>query len=63
MAKRMDRKRASFEREASPHLNSLYRFAFRFVKDQSQAEDLVQEALAATPTARVPTEGSARLRL
>ena len=32
-----------FEAEAMPHLNELYRTALRFTKNQSEAEDLIQE--------------------
>ncbi len=38
-------KRESFEREAIPHTDSLYRTALRMTKNVSDAEDLVQEAL------------------
>jgi len=39
-------KRKAFENEALPHMNALYRTALRMVKNQSDAEDLVQEAFA-----------------
>lgn len=38
-------RRQSFEREAIPHRDSLYRTALRMTKNVSDAEDLVQEAL------------------
>ena len=37
-------KRKSFEKEALPHMDALYRTALRMIKNQSDAEDLVQEA-------------------
>lgn len=36
---------ASFEQEALPHLDSLYRVALRLTGDPSQAEDLVQDTM------------------
>lgn len=38
-------KRKSFETEALPHMDSLYRTALRMTKNEKDAEDLVQEAL------------------
>jgi RNA polymerase sigma-70 factor (ECF subfamily) len=39
-------KRKEFEAEALPHMDALYRTALRLAKNQSDAEDLVQEAYA-----------------
>ena len=39
-------KRRAFETEALPHLEVLYRTALRMTRNRSDAEDLVQEALA-----------------
>ncbi len=39
-------KRRAFETEALPHLEALYRTALRMTRNKSDAEDLVQEALA-----------------
>ncbi len=38
-------KRRSFEREALPHMDSLYRTALRMTKNDGDAEDLVQETM------------------
>src|SRR5207245_9285706 len=41
----VDEKRASFEREALVHLDSLYRVALRHTGNTSDADDLVQETM------------------
>ncbi len=38
-------KEDTFQREAIPHLDSLYRFAVRLTTDPTQAEDLVQDTM------------------
>lgn len=38
-------KRRSFEREAMPHTDALYRTALRMTKNDNDAEDLVQETM------------------
>ena len=40
-----DQKRRAFEKEAVPHLDTVYRVALRLAGDQSQAEDLTQETM------------------
>lgn len=40
-----DAKRESFEREALPHLDTVYRVALRLTGDPARAEDLAQEAM------------------
>ncbi len=40
-----EEKRSSFETEALPHLESLYRLALRLSGDSARAEDLVQETV------------------
>jgi len=39
-------KRRAFEKEALPHMDSLYRTALRMTRNEDDAEDLVQEAIA-----------------
>jgi len=39
-----EKKRKSFEAEALPHMEALYRTALRMTKNENDAEDLVQEA-------------------
>jgi RNA polymerase sigma-70 factor (ECF subfamily) len=45
VASQPDDKRRAFEAEALPHLDSVYRVAFRLAGDETQAEDLVQETM------------------
>ena len=40
-----DDKRRAFEKEALPHLDTVYRVALRLANDPTQAEDLTQETL------------------
>ncbi len=40
-----DEKRRSFEAEALPHLDAVYRFARSLTQDRERAEDLAQEAM------------------
>ena len=40
-----NQKRKTFEREAMPHMDALYRTALRMTKNESDAEDLVQETM------------------
>ncbi len=40
-----EEKRSSFEAEAVPHLEALYRLAVRLIHDPTRAEDLVQETM------------------
>ncbi len=40
-----DEKRRAFEKEAVPHLDTVYRVALRLAGDQTQAEDLSQETM------------------
>jgi RNA polymerase sigma-70 factor (ECF subfamily) len=40
-----DAKRRAFEKEAVPHLDTVYRVALRLAGDQTQAEDLAQETM------------------
>lgn len=41
--KELQQRYAEFEREAIPHMNSLYNFALRMTGDEDDADDLVQE--------------------
>ena len=40
-----DEKRRAFEKEAVPHLDTVYRVALRLAGDQTQAEDLAQDTM------------------
>lgn len=40
-----DTRRQTFEAEALPHLDTVYRVALRLAGDESRAEDLVQETM------------------
>jgi len=41
--KELKERYADFEREAIPHMNALYNFAYRMTGDKDDADDLVQE--------------------
>ena len=41
----VDAQRSAFEREAIPHLDTLYRYGMRLTRDSAQAEDLVQSTM------------------
>lgn len=41
--KELKERYADFEREAIPHMNALYNFAYRMTGDEDDADDLVQE--------------------
>lgn len=45
MAKDTEAKRAAFEQEALPHLDTVYRVALRLSRDEAQADDLTQETM------------------
>jgi RNA polymerase sigma-70 factor (ECF subfamily) len=45
MPEATEAKRSAFEREAIPHLDTLYRVALRFTADPAKAQDLVQDTM------------------
>src|SRR5262245_19575618 len=45
MPQTAEEKRSSFEREAIPHLDTLYRMALRFTREPARAQDLVQDTM------------------
>lgn len=45
MSKGIDEKRRTFEQEALPHLDTVYRVALRLAGDPHRAEDLAQETM------------------
>src|ERR1700739_2147872 len=45
MPQTTDEKRSAFEREALPHLDTVYRVALRFTGEPSRAQDLVQDTM------------------
>ena len=45
MPETAEEKRSAFEREALPHLDTLYRVALRFTAEPARAQDLVQDTM------------------
>ena len=45
MPQTADEKRSAFEREAVPHLDTVYRVALRYTGDHAKAQDLVQDTM------------------
>ncbi|MBI4503177.1 MAG: sigma-70 family RNA polymerase sigma factor [Gemmatimonadetes bacterium] len=45
MPQTADEKRSAFEREALPHLDTVYRVALRFTGEPAKAQDLVQDTM------------------
>jgi RNA polymerase sigma-70 factor (ECF subfamily) len=45
MAETTEAKRTAFEKEALPHLDTVYRVALRFTGDPAKAQDLVQDTM------------------
>jgi RNA polymerase sigma-70 factor (ECF subfamily) len=45
MPQTADEKRSAFEREALPHLDTVYRVALRFTAEPAKAQDLVQDTM------------------